>query len=91
MVTRILVPTPLKDYPINNHWTIPDHRREVNLAVVQDIRVDATNSDGTSQVLGGYLSIHGPLGLVTWERKTEWIVRINETDSYISSVSKHLG
>jgi len=75
------------DCPIDNHWTIPDHRREVNLAVVQDIRVDATNSDGTGQVLGGYLSIHGPLGLVTWERKTHWIMRINEAESFsISSV-----
>jgi hypothetical protein len=77
------------DCPINNHWTIPDHRREVNLAAVQDIWVDATNSDGTGQVLGGYLSIHGPLGLATWDRKAHWIVRINETESfYISSIRK---
>jgi hypothetical protein len=52
------------------------------LAEVEEISIDAAENDFVRQSVEGSIKISGPLGLVTWAEKFNWLNRFKEMLSY---------
>jgi hypothetical protein len=70
------------DCAVDVDWTVSLHWRREMLAEVEEISIDAAENDFVRQSVEGSIKISGPLGLVTWAEKFNWLNRFKEMISY---------